>query len=153
MGFLKSLFKGKDSELPHPNEIAVKRITEFAEAIMKECGKTFFVEDGLEKQVLCCYCFGAIHVFAKQYNLQPPDLHAITLAFLHKSMGYSAKASASQAQLFIDSVSDPSSDNTYKAIMHRGIDGFLCWQNEKSNFKALDFKDVLRILKKHQIGQ
>ena len=71
MNFLKSIFgESKPKEL-HINKVAMEIVHEFARAIMQRSGAQAFVADELPKQVLCCYCFGALHVIGEQQHLIP----------------------------------------------------------------------------------
>jgi hypothetical protein len=53
-----------------------------------------------------------------------------------------------QAQTLINATGDTNPNNTYKAIMHRSINGFLAWQDARETCNASDFRDVLRLLQK-----
>jgi hypothetical protein len=150
MGFLDSLFgrKREPARPVDPNEIkdSVDSLTAFCGDVKRHVGEEVFAQDGMEKQVLSAYAFGGVNVLSQQRGFSAPQVHAMALALLHKFFGYSAQDSAAKAQALIDATGDRRS--SLNAIIHRGIDGFLAWQNDPSTFDAADLRDVLATLRR-----
>ena len=150
MGFFGSIFGRKREPAPPPDLNAIKdsleNLTAFCGDVQRLIGADAFVRDGMEKQVLSAYAFGGVNVLSQQRGLGAPHAHAIIVALLQKSFGYSAGDSAAKAQALIDATGDRRS--SLNAITHRGIDGFLAWQKDRAAFDAADFRDVLMKLRR-----
>ena len=132
---------------PHPEKIkpALDTIIAFCNDVVQRIGETQFSEDSMEKQVLSVYAFGGIHVLSQQESLAAAEGHAICLALLVQFFGYSPEASAAKAQALIEAAGDKTSH--LNSIIHRGIDGFLAWQKNRTSFDATDFVEVLTAMK------
>lgn len=150
MGILDSLFGRKqEPERPvDPNAIkdSVDSLTAFCSDVRRHVGEDVFAQDGMEKQVLSAYAFGGVNVLSQQRGFSAPQAHAVALAVLHKHFGYTAEDSAVKAQALIDATGDKRS--SLNAIIHRGIDGFLAWQQNREAFDASDFREVLTTLRR-----
>ena len=147
MLFLRSLFGQKPTPTPaDPGAIkaAFDEIGSFCGDVMHHVGEATFATDAMERQVLSVYAFGGINVLCQQLGFSPPQAHALALALLHKTFGYSAEESATKAQALIEATGDRKS--SLNAIIHRGIDGFLAWQADHATFDASDFKSVIATL-------
>ena len=153
MGILSSLF-GKKPAYPPPDPIAIKEaiatLREFCSAVMHHAGETAFEGDTMERQVLCVYAFGGLNVFAQQKGFAPPHAHAVCLVLFKDFFGYSDVQSAAKAEACITAVPDRTSK--LNGIIHRGIDGFLAWQEHPDTFNASDFRDVIARLQKKTSG-
>lgn len=149
MSFLRGLFGRTPSPPPsEPGAVkdAVDDLSSFCRDVIRHVGEDVFAEDAMERQVLSVYAFGGIHVLCQQKGFRPPEGHAIFLTLLLKFFGYSAEDSTTKAQAVIDASADRSSH--LNRIIHRGIDGFLAWQGDKTAFDGSDFKAVIAVLRK-----
>jgi len=149
MGILTSLF-GKKPEPPPPDPNAIKEsvqaVSDFCRDVMRHSGEAVFTQDSMERQVLSVYAFGGIHVLCQQRGFNVPQGHAIALVVFKDFLGYSVEDSAAKAHAVITAARDRTSH--LNGIIHRGIDGFLAWQEHRATFDAADFRDVINRLQK-----
>ena len=150
MGFFDSLFgrKREPARPVDPNEIkdSVDSLTAFCADLRRHMGEDVFAQDGMEKQVLSAYAFGGVNVLSQQRGFSPPQAHAMALALLDRFFRYGAQDSAAKAQALINATGDKRS--SLNAIIHRGIDGFMAWQQNRETFDAADFREVLATLRR-----
>jgi hypothetical protein len=151
MSFFRSLFGRKPGPQPaDPGTIkdTVDTLSSFCGDVMRHVGEAAFSGDGMERQTLSAYAFGGVHVLAQQRGLSPPEAHAVCLALLYKYFGFPLEDSAVKAQVLMEAAGErASSGSVINRIIHRGIDGFLHWQEQGESFDASDFKDVMATLK------
>lgn len=148
MGFLRSLFGRKPSPPPaDPGAIkdALEQLSAFCNDVMRHVGESAFERDAMERQVLSVYAFGGIHVLCQERSFQPAEGHALCLALNYKFFGYSAADSAAKAQALLVAAGDRTSH--LNPIIHRGIDGFLAWRDDRDSCDAADFKAVIATLR------
>ena len=149
MGFLSSLF-GKKPTYPPPDPTAIKdaiaTLEQFCRDVMRQTGETAFQGDAMERQVLAVYSFGDLNVLAQQKGFVPPHAHAVCLVLFKDFFGYSDAENAAKAQACITAAPDRTSH--FNGIIHRGIEGFLAWQEHRDTFDAADFKDLIARLQK-----
>ncbi len=150
MGLLDSLLgrKREPARPVDPDAIkdSVDNLTAFCGDVRRHIGEDVFAQDGMEKQVLSAYAFGGVNVLSQQRGFSAPQAHAMALAILYKHFGYTAEESAIKAQALIDATGDKKS--SLNAIIHRGIDGYLAWQQNREAFDAADFREVLTTLRR-----
>jgi len=153
MGILSSLF-GKKPAYPPPDPVAINDsiavLKQYCGDVMRHIGEAAFQGDSMERQVLCVYAFGGLHVLAQQKALAPPHAHAVCLVLFKDFFGYSDSDSAAKAEACITAAPDRTSH--LNGIIHRGIEGFLAWQEHRDTFNASDFRDVLTRLQKKTSG-
>ncbi|MFO0956430.1 MAG: Imm48 family immunity protein [Isosphaeraceae bacterium] len=144
MGFLDSLFgrKREPAKSVDPAEIkdGVDCLIAFCRDVRCHAGEEVFVQDGMEKQVLSAYAFGGVHVLSQHRGFSPPQAHAMMLAVLHNYFGYGEENSTVKAQALINATGDKRS--SIRAIIHRGIEGFLAWRQDREAFDAADFRNL-----------
>ncbi|HVM60387.1 MAG TPA: Imm48 family immunity protein [Verrucomicrobiae bacterium] len=149
MGFLNSLF-GKKQDFPPPDSEAINNavatLEEFCRDIMKHVGEASFAAETMEKQTLSLYAFGGLHVLCQQRGMPAPHGHAVCITFFHTFFGWPSDDSAAKAQACISAASDRTSH--LHNIIHRGIDGFLSWQEHRDTFDASDFRDVITTMRR-----
>ncbi len=149
MGILSSLF-GKKPTYPPPDPVAIKEaiavLKEYCSEVMRQTGEAAFQGDTMERQVLSVYAFGGLNVLAQQKGFAPPHAHAVCLVLFKDFFGYSDSESAMKAEACITAAPDRTSH--LNGIIHRGIDGFLAWQEHRDTFNASDFRDVIARLQK-----
>jgi hypothetical protein len=136
---------GKKEKYPAPNPLAINEaistLREYCNKVMHRIGEEAFKGDTMERQVLSVYSFGGLHVLAQQKGFAPPHAHAVCLVLFKDIFGYSNEESAAKAQACITAATDRTSH--LNSIIHRGIDGFLAWQEHRGTFDASDFKDII----------
>ena len=150
MSIFGSLF-GKKPEPPPPDPNAIKdsvqAVSDFCRAVIAHVGEAVLAQESMERQVLSVYAFGGVHVLCQQRDFSVSQGHAIALAVFRQFFGYSVEDSAAKAHAVITAASDRTSH--LNGIIHRGIDGFLAWQERPDTFDAADFRDVIsRVQKK-----
>jgi len=118
----------------------------FVRYIMAHYGLEHFNGDTQAKQVLSLYCFGALGALAIQHKMNAPQTHAVALGLLNSVIGFSPEDSAAKAQACIDAAPNRTS-HLYPTI-HRGLDGFLHWQEHGDNTAAEDFADIMEVFEK-----
>jgi hypothetical protein len=153
MGIFSSLF-GKKPAYPPPDPIAIKEtiavLKDYCSDLMRHTSEAAFLGDTMERQVLSVYAFGGLNVLAQQKGFAPPHAHAVCLVLFKEFFGYSDSDSAAKAEACITAASDRASH--LNGIIHRGIEGFLAWQEHRDTFNASDFRDVIARLQKKTQG-
>jgi hypothetical protein len=150
MGILSRLFGPKPEAPPEAVNTAVQTIEQFAQTIMAHYGEQHFQGDTQAKQVLSLYCFGGVGALAIQSKMSQPQAHAVALALLTSFFGYPPEDAAAKAQACITAAPDRTS-HLYPTI-HRGLDGFLHWQEHQDQVAAEDFASIMDVFKKHEKG-
>jgi hypothetical protein len=137
---------GIQEEAP-PEKIreAVNTLERFARSIMCDYGEQNFQGDTQAKQILSVYCFGAVSAFATQHGLIPAQAHAVCLTLFTKVFGFAADDAAAKAQAVITAAPDRTS-HLY-AIIHRGADAYMYWQQHGDDRAAKDFAEIMEKVK------
>jgi len=97
--------------------------------------------DGMQKEVLAAFIFGMASVVYQKEALSAPEGHALTLHFLRDVLEYDPPTAAEVADTMIRTSIDASYHYTVHAIIHRGIDGHLAFEEGRRNdiSKSIDF--------------
>jgi Immunity protein 48 len=146
-GFLNRIFGQKQSDAPSErvNE-SIATIEKYLRGIVSNYGEANFHNDEEAKQVLSVYSFGGISALAIQHQLSPPQAHAVCLAIFTTFFGFDPADAAAKAQAVITAAPDRTS-HLY-AIIYRGVDGLLHWQENSDDGAAKDFKAILENIQK-----
>ena len=120
---------------------SVALLADYARAIRDHFGEENFHGDSQAKQILSVYCFGGVSALAMEHKMSVPQGHAVCLALLTTHFGFSPEDSAAKAQALITAAADRTS-HLY-AIIHRGLDGFLHWQEHRDDGAARDFAEIM----------
>jgi hypothetical protein len=124
MGILSRIFKrGAPESIPQEMVDAVCR---FSDVVTADFEKDAFDGDGIEKQTLLAYVYGAVIGLAATEELTQPQAHAMLRAVLHYHYGYSHEESAAKAQELIAAVSKGRQNPFYGAFWS-GANDFKFW--------------------------
>jgi len=142
MGLFDRLFGRKSPEMSAeriPELVAT--IEQYLRSIMTHYGEAHFEGDTQAKQVLSVYSFGGMSALVAQHQLSLPQAHAISLVLLTRLFGFEPADAANKAQAMITAAPDKTS-HLY-GIIHRGVDGFIHWQQHSDDGAARDFAELM----------
>lgn len=126
-----------------PNAIrkSVETLECYVRDIMKHYGQSEFEGHTQAKEVLAIYSFGGISALALQQKMDQPQAHAICITVFNKVFEFTQDDAVAKAWAVISAASDKTSQ--FYPIIHRGLDGFLHWQEQGGNGAAEDFADIM----------
>lgn len=104
-------------------------------------------DDEQEKQVFGAYMFGMINGIAQEKKIEPIDVQAVMVRLLNESLNYSLESSVQFAQFLIEST-DREYHPTMFAIIHRGLNGYFMYSENKENKLQDDFSEIMEAIKK-----
>ena len=147
MGLFDKVFGGKKQEIPAKqiNEV-IATMEQYLRVITTHYGETHFQGDTQAKQILSVYAFGGVSALAIQLKFSPPVAHAVCLALFTGFFGFKPADAAVKTPAVISAAPDRTS-HLY-AIIHRGADGFLHWQQHSDDGAAKDFAAIMEHFKK-----
>lgn len=152
MGLFDRLFGQKLPPDAPPERVSesVATMEKYLRGIMSHYGDEHFQSDTQAKQILSVYSFGGISALAIQYQMSPPQAHAICLVLFTKFFGFEAGDAANKAQAVITAAPDRTSHlySIIYSIIYRGADGFKHWQQHSDDGAARDFADIMGHFKK-----
>jgi hypothetical protein len=93
---------------------------------------------------LQCFTFGMAHAVGQINRLTPPDVHALAIAFLMDVYGYNAEEAEDVSEVIIDAARNK--ESVLNAIIHRGIEGHLQWQEGRLDDLGANIRDLLDAL-------
>lgn len=139
--FFSRLF-GRNREAP-PERISesMETLTRYVHDMMSAFGECHFQEDTMAKQILSVYAFGGVSALAIHHKMSQPQGHALCIALFVKTFGYSPGDSVVKANAVMTASSDQTS-HLYP-IIHRGLDGFLHWQEHGVDDTSRDFAEIM----------
>ena len=142
MGLFNRLFGQKTQDAP-PERIreSIATMEQYLRGLITHYGDAHFQGDTQAKQILSVYCFGGISALAIQHQMSPPQAHAVCLALFTKFLGFEPADAANKAEAVITAAPDKTS-HLY-AIIHRGADGFMHWQQHSDDGAAMDFAEIM----------
>ena len=144
MGLLNRLFgQKKEAQEAPPESIreSVATMERYVRAIMSHYGDAHFQSDAQPKEILAVYCFGGVSALAMQYRMSQPQAHAVCLVLFTTIFGFAPADAAAKAEAVITAAPDKTS-HLY-GIIHRGLDGFLHWQEHGDDGVAKDFSEIM----------
>lgn len=95
-----------------------------------------------QRQVAGAFLFGMAFAEAQFLGLTPDQLEPLIVAFLHEVLGYGDEGAASFTADLIRAAKEPEYHDTLHAIIHRGIDGHMHWQQREYDLVAENLKDI-----------
>lgn len=143
MRLFNRLFGQKPPPEAPPERISesIATMQQYLQGIMSHYGDVHFEGDSQAKQILSVYSFGGISALAMQYQMSPPQAHAVCLALFTKFFGFDPADAAAKAEAVITAAPDRTS-HLYR-IIHRGADGFVHWQQQSGDGAAKDFAEIM----------
>jgi hypothetical protein len=106
------------SMLQHRNQIAL-----FSEDMFRICEIEFAQTSEVQRQICGAFLFGMVFVHGMAHQLQPPQVHALSILMLEDVLRYSPAQAGAFSTRLVQASSTSSPNDTMKAIIHRGIDG------------------------------
>ena len=88
------------------------------------------LEDEMNRQILASYIFGVLNAKAIQESISPIEVQVTMIHVGIKALDYSPEAATQMTQFVIDAT-DKNFHPTVYAIIHRGIEAFYLYSNEK----------------------
>lgn len=142
MGLFNRLFGQKPQEAP-PERVpeSIETMQQYLRGIMAHYGESHFQGDTQAKQILSVYSFGGISALAMQHQMSQPQAHAVCVVLFTKFFGFDNADAAAKAEAVITAAPDRTS-HLY-GIIHRGLDGFLHWQQHSDDGAAKDFGEIM----------
>ena len=102
------------------------------------------LEDEMNRQI--SYIFGVLNAKAIQESISPIDVQVTMIRVGIKALGYGPEAATQMTQFVIDAT-DKNFHPTVYAIIHRGIEAFYLYSNEKYEQLKEDFDNIMASIK------
>ena len=96
----------------------------------------------MRRDLLTLFTFGGVHVLSQKRRLDQAEAHAVAIATYMKHLGWSDNEAVVKAQGAI-SAAGPDGYPNLKAVIHKGIEGFLAWERQPHGYSARDYADAL----------
>lgn len=104
------------------------------------------LKDEMNRQILASYIFGVLNAKAIQESISPIDVQITMIHIGIKALGYSPEAATQMTQFVIDAT-DKNFHPTVYAIIHRGMEAFYLYSNEKYEQLKEDFDNIMASIK------
>ena len=104
------------------------------------------IKDEMNRKILASYIFGVLNAKAIQESISPIDVQITMIHIGIKALGYSPEAATQMTQFVIDAT-DKNFHPTVYAIIHRGIEAFYLYSNEKYEQLKEDFDNIMASIK------
>lgn len=104
------------------------------------------LKDEMNRQILASYIFGVLNAKAIQESISPIDVQVTMIRVGIEALGYSPEAATQMTQFVIDAT-DKNFHSTVYAIIHRGIEAFYLYSNEKYEQLKEDFDNIMVSIK------
>ena len=104
------------------------------------------LEDEMNRQILASYIFGVLNAKAIQESISPIEVQVTMIHVGIKALDYSPEAATQMTQFVIDAT-DKNFHSTVYAIIHRGIEAFYLYSNEKYEQLKEDFDNIMASIK------
>lgn len=104
------------------------------------------LKDEMNRQILASYIFGVLNAKAIQESISPIDVQVTMIRVGIEALGYSPEAATQMTQFVIDAT-DKNFHSTVYAIIHRGIEAFYLYSNEKYEQLKEDFDSIMTSIK------
>ena len=104
------------------------------------------LKDEMNRQILASYIFGVLNAKAIQESISPIDVQVTMIHVGIKALDYSPEAATQMTQFVIDAT-DKNFQSTVYAIIHRGIEAFYLYSNEKYEQLKEDFDNIMASIK------
>ncbi len=96
-----------------------------------------------QRPFIATFAFGMVFAVGQMHQLGPPEVHALTIAYLLDVFGYSKDKAVAFAGDLI-AASGPEGNPFMNAVIHRGIDGHALWQEGKHEELRALVQEILR---------
>ena len=104
------------------------------------------LKDEMNRQILASYIFGVLNAKAIQESISPIDVQVTMIRVGIEALGYSPEAATQMTQFVIDAT-DKNFHPTVCAIIHRGVEAFYLYSNEKYEQLKEDFDNIMASIK------
>lgn len=105
------------------------------------------LKDEMNRQTLASYIFGVLNAKAiQQESISPIEVQVTMIHVGIKALDYSPEAATQMTQFVIDAT-DKNFHPTVYAIIHRGIEAFYLYSNEKYEQLKEDFYNIMVSIK------
>ena len=104
------------------------------------------LKDEMNRQTLASYIFGVLNAKAIQESISPIEVQVTMIHVGIKALDYSPEAATQMTQFVIDAT-DKNFHSTVYAIIHRGIEAFYLYSNEKYEQLKEDFYNIMVSIK------
>ena len=104
------------------------------------------LKDEMNRQTLASYIFGVLNAKAIQESISPIEVQVTMIHVGIKALDYSPEAATQMTQFVIDAT-DKNFHPTVYAIIHRGIEAFYLYSNEKYEQLKEDFDNIMASIK------
>ena len=104
------------------------------------------LKDEKNRQTLASYIFGVLNAKAIQESISPIEVQVTMIHVGIKALDYSPEAATQMTQFVIDTT-DKNFHPTVYAIIHRGIEAFYLYSNEKYEQLKEDFYNIMVSIK------
>ena len=141
MGIFDKILGRKSSAPPEAVAEATATFGNYVEALADTIEEIDLSAGSAAKDLLAIYSFGGISVLASEHDLDVAQGHAVCLATYLQRFNYSSEDAAMKAEAVITAAPDRTS-HLY-AIIHRGLDGFLEWQEHGISKVTEDFQEIM----------
>ena len=104
------------------------------------------LKDEMNRQTLASYIFGVLNAKAIQESISPIEVQVTKIHVGIKALDYSPEAATQMTQFVIDAT-DKNFHPTVYAIIHRGVEAFYLYSNEKYEQLKEDFDNITASIK------
>lgn len=129
------------------NEIN-KMIKMLLEEYCKERSVIFEQTSELERQILAVYAFGMAEGMrqTEYLSLNIMQVESGIIGMLNSVFQYSIRQAQDFTHIMITNLKSKDPENTYYAIIHRGLDGYYLWKDEKKKTVINDIVQIINVL-------
>ncbi|HXS68487.1 MAG TPA: Imm48 family immunity protein [Candidatus Polarisedimenticolia bacterium] len=99
-----------------------KQLTVCGNDLLRLCEIEFARTTEAQRQICGAFLFGMVYAYGKAHRLKPSDLHPLAISTLMDVLQYSPDQATAFSFKLVHATS-LGTNNTIKAIIHRGIDG------------------------------
>ena len=119
-------------------------VARMTESLFGLVGIPFGNTTELQRQLLAAFAFGMTFAVGQMRKLSPPDVHAITIAYLMDVFRYPDHQAATFANDLIAAAQNEDHHPTINAIIHRGIDGHAQWERGNHDDLRTNINDIFK---------
>lgn len=132
----------------------VRNVTDMAKEVVEMYSETIGVRfentTELERQIIAVYVFGMADGVRQNSEVEIPHVKIIStfVVALNIVFEYSIEQAQTFAYNITKSLQERDDSDTYVAIVHRGLDGYLLWQQNKKREVINDILAIVNVLKR-----
>jgi hypothetical protein len=105
-------------------------LAERATSLLHICSVKVEQLSEVKRQIAAAFLFGMAYVYGIEQKLAPPEVQALVITLLEDIFGYNAEQAGAFSTRLVEASRNGPND-TMKAIIHRGIDGYRQLQNRE----------------------